>query len=166
MKQDKEQKNHEDTLQQYRDELEALKASKIKQVAANNAHQMTKACGDVTSASTPCKGNPAKPELGSAQEEWERLKREEHANSWAIEQLMHMIGLEGVKKEFLSIKATVDTAVHQGVSLQRERFGMTLLGNPGTSKQFISRSFTATDQDLQAKPLSPDFTPSYLHSWG
>jgi hypothetical protein len=39
-----------------------------------------------------------------------------------------------VKQQFLAIKAKVDTVVRQGVALKSERFGATLLGNPGTGK--------------------------------
>ena len=56
----------------------------------------------------------------------------ENVNNQAIDQIMEMIGLEDVKSQVLRIKAKIDTAVRQNVDFQKERFGVTLLGNPGT----------------------------------
>lgn len=74
------------------------------------------------------------PAPGSAQEEWENLKAEHGQKSAPLDTLMGMIGLESVKQEFLSIKSKVDTAIRQDISLGKERFGCTLLGNPGTGE--------------------------------
>jgi hypothetical protein len=45
---------------------------------------------------------------------------------------MDMIGLEEVKSQVLRIKAKIDTAIRQNTDFKEERFGVTLLGNPGT----------------------------------
>jgi hypothetical protein len=45
---------------------------------------------------------------------------------------MDMIGLEDVKSKVLKIKAKIDTVIRQGTDVKDERFGVTLLGNPGT----------------------------------
>ena len=71
---------------------------------------------------------------GTARADWEHMKEFEGAGSGPLDELMGMIGLEEVKREFLSIKINVDTALRQGVSLDSERFGCSLLGNPGTGK--------------------------------
>lgn len=79
-------------------------------------------------------GDLAGPDVipGSARDEWEQAKRLQGQTSDALDALMDMIGLEGPKREFLSIKNRVDTALRQGVFLSSERLGCTLLGNPGT----------------------------------
>lgn len=62
------------------------------------------------------------------------MKRDEHAQSEELDTLMKMIGLENVKRDFLDIESHVDVTIRQCVSLDKERFGCTLLGNPGTGK--------------------------------
>lgn len=76
----------------------------------------------------------------SAAQEWKYLKQLEGAKSEPLDELMGMIGLEEVKSEFLSVKSKVDTAIRQDVSLDKERFGCSMLGNPGTGK-FNARLF-------------------------
>lgn len=70
----------------------------------------------------------------SAEQDWQEQKDLECASNSALDSLMQMIGLETVKKEFLNIKARVDTTIRQGVDLKGDRFGAALLGNPGTGK--------------------------------
>lgn len=95
-------------------------------------------------------GGPPPPQAaiapGSAQEEWEAMKSQFGARSDPLDTLMGMIGLESVKQEFLSIKSKVDVSVRQQISLSKERFGCTLLGNPGTGKNLhdlLTRLFSS-----------------------
>jgi hypothetical protein len=67
-----------------------------------------------------------------SEDEWRRLKDDEGESNDAIDGIMDLIGLEDVKKQVLRIKAKVDTAKRQCVSLKDERFNVVLLGNPGT----------------------------------
>ncbi|KAI1825953.1 P-loop containing nucleoside triphosphate hydrolase protein [Xylaria intraflava] len=76
-----------------------------------------------------------------AENDWQQQKTLEFASNEALDSLMGMIGLESVKKEFLTIKARVDTAIRQGVDLKGERLGTSLLGNPGTGKTTVARLY-------------------------
>ncbi|KAI0469628.1 P-loop containing nucleoside triphosphate hydrolase protein [Xylaria cf. heliscus] len=76
-----------------------------------------------------------------AERDWQQQKDLELASNEAMDSLMQMIGLETVKKEFLTIKARVDTSVRQGVDLKGDRFGAALLGNPGTGKTTVARLY-------------------------
>ncbi|KAJ7494735.1 P-loop containing nucleoside triphosphate hydrolase protein [Mycena galericulata] len=105
---------------------------------------------DSTSAETPGRGEPGprqsrpgspQPQSRSdmlriptspARDEWQRQKDFEGADNDAIDAIMEMIGLEEVKRQVLEIKAKIDTAARQNVSLKDERFNITFLGNPGT----------------------------------
>ena len=75
-----------------------------------------------------------KPVPSPAKKEWDRQKEQENASNDAIDSLMAMTGLEQVKDKFLRIKTKIDTAVRQNITLSKERFGIVLLGNPGTGK--------------------------------
>ncbi len=74
------------------------------------------------------------PKSSPSELEWSRQKRVENASNDAIDALMAMTGLEKVKSQVLKIKAKIETAQRQGTDLKRERFGIVLLGNPGTGK--------------------------------
>ena len=75
-----------------------------------------------------------------AKKQWEYLKRFKGADNEALNDLMNMVGLEDVKDNFLAIKSEVDTAVRQGLDMSNKRFRASLLGNPGTGKQFLFQS--------------------------
>ena len=70
----------------------------------------------------------------AAKQEWHHQKEFEKVKNEHLDSLMEMIGLEDVKKTVLTIKAKVDTAIRQNTDLNEERFGVALLGNPGTGK--------------------------------
>ncbi|KLU92443.1 hypothetical protein MAPG_11387 [Magnaporthiopsis poae ATCC 64411] len=91
-------------------------------------------------ASSP--GAKAKAQFPSeARKRWEELKEFEGARSGPLDELMGMIGLEEVKDEFIGIKTTVDTKLRQGVSVEAQRYGAALLGNPGTGKTTVARIY-------------------------
>lgn len=70
----------------------------------------------------------------TAEHDWMCMKRDGLSKSAEIDALMRMVGLQTVKRSFLDIKTMVDTSVRQEVSLKDDRFGCSLLGNPGTGK--------------------------------
>lgn len=74
----------------------------------------------------------SKPLRSPSEAAWERQKQVDNASSDSIDSLMRMTGLEEVKTQFLKIKARIETAQRQGTDMKDERFGIVLLGNPGT----------------------------------
>ncbi|KAK7510107.1 hypothetical protein IWZ03DRAFT_396821 [Phyllosticta citriasiana] len=127
-------------LQQHREDLHNLKRAGTTQISTPPP------------ATTPAPGNaipsqqsPSGQTTSSAaqqpqqdqgpKDEWKYQKQYERASKPALDQQMDMIGLENIKEEFLAIKTKIDTAVRQGVAMNKERFGTALLGNPGTGTQ-------------------------------
>lgn len=122
------------TLAQQRADLAALKdtADRIAR-APKPASVMPGSFPHADPPSPPeASGSSDKPE--GARKEWEYMKQFQGAKSEPLDELMGMIGLEEVKSEFLSIKSRVDTALRQCISLSKERFSCSMLGNPGTGK--------------------------------
>lgn len=136
LKEERESQQEKSNLQQLRADLEGLKETKRRQQAMKNVEDMARSAESSTTDAPDSgdKKHGSKLKPGSPEEEWDDLKRTEPAKSDAIDNLMEMIGLEEVKREFLNIKSTVDTAARQQVSTKSERFGCRLLGNPGTGR--------------------------------
>ena len=99
-----------------------------------------------------------------SEQEWQRQKDIEHDSNTAIDSIMKMIGLEDVKSQVLRIKAKIDATTRQGSDLEKERFNVALLGNPGTGiisfQAAMSSFYILTDSIRQGKRQSLDFTPS------
>lgn len=67
-----------------------------------------------------------------SEKEWKYQKSRKKATSTGLDKIMQMIGLEEVKRQMLRIKYRVDIDRQRHVNLGAERFGLVLLGNPGT----------------------------------
>jgi hypothetical protein len=81
------------------------------------------------------------PKQSPSNVEWQRQKDVENASNKAIDDIMGMTGLETVKSQVLKIKAKVDTCIRQNSGFQDERFGVVLLGNPGTGENLVIHSW-------------------------
>ncbi|OHF03871.1 ATPase [Colletotrichum orchidophilum] len=128
-----EDEKQKETLREHTEELEALRQTRVRAEAMKAAREAPKIVPGAFPTERKSSSEPD-PAIGSAHEEWLNLKSQFGARSSAMDQLMGMIGLESIKEKFLSIKSKVDTAVRQQISLSTERFGCSLLGNPGTGK--------------------------------
>lgn len=73
--------------------------------------------------------------------EWNRQKNIDGAVNPDIDALMDLIGLDEVKEQVLKIKAVVDVALRQGTDISEQRFGVSMLGNPGTGKTTVARLY-------------------------
>lgn len=136
----KDEEEQKKVLAQQRADLAVLKKTAervLKMPKAETKQQMPGSFPDFDPPSFPVDadcGDGLRDLPDGAAEEWQWLKQLEGAKSVPLDELMGMIGLEEVKSEFLSVKSRVDTAVRQDVSLGKERFGCSMLGNPGTGK--------------------------------
>ncbi|KAK7703636.1 hypothetical protein SLS64_008949 [Diaporthe eres] len=143
----KDEEEQQKTLAQQRADLAALKQTAERVLKAAKAQAKHNMPGSFPGADPPTPPTDAEsPDSlqdlpdGAAQE-WQYLKQLEGAKNECLDELMGMIGLEEVKSEFLAVKSTVDTAIRQDVSLGKERFGCSMLGNPGTGKTTVARIY-------------------------
>ncbi|KAG8626459.1 hypothetical protein KVT40_005404 [Elsinoe batatas] len=89
---------------------------------------------------------------GPAGLEWDRMKDVDGISVDAIDKIMDMTGLEDVKAQFLGVLQKLQIAQRQGTSLQDERLGTSLLGNPGTGKTSVARLYASFLAEVQAIP--------------
>ncbi|KAK0390083.1 hypothetical protein NLU13_3656 [Sarocladium strictum] len=138
-----EEKQEAKSILVHRSKLEALRRAKKLSEASEGSSGDSEKQGSNTTGEAP--GNEfsdgSNTTKSPARDEWESSKRNEFAKSTELDTLMSMIGLEGVKRIFLDIKSQIDVTTLQGLSVAKDRFGCTLLGNPGTGKTTVARIY-------------------------
>ncbi|KAG5948944.1 hypothetical protein E4U53_006082 [Claviceps sorghi] len=144
LKDERDKTEEQRILQQHRDDLAGLKETVKRHDAIKKVEEEVDQQSRAESTRDCQRDLVGDVEPGSARDEWEQMKREELAQSDVLDKLMGMIGLESVKRQFLEVKTAVDTAVRQGISTKKERFGCSLLGNPGTGESKTVQQHTKT----------------------
>lgn len=169
MKYNAEEEEQAETLKQKTAQLQTLKQTSARMAEAQKREMKNKAKSPVPKKQKPKEKESESSSLGStgAKAEWEAAKAN-GANNDALDKLMDLIGLEAVKDEFLSIQASIDAKIRQGVSLSEERFSCSLLGNPGTGKTTVARLWGAFLTSTGAIPgdVFKETTGSKLASQG
>lgn len=114
----------------------------------------------------PATDKPEQASLSSAESLWQHKRDFEGVFNQAIDSVMQLTGLEGVKEQVLRIHDKVELAQRQGVSLQDERFNVIFLGNPGTGLPgFFRMKRTRTELSL-GKTTVARLYAKYLRSVG
>jgi len=62
--------------------------------------------------------------------------------SVALDKLMELVGLEPIKRDFLRLWDYCELQRRRGMDLQRDRFHLRLVGNPGTGKSAVAQLYT------------------------
>lgn len=160
MKDMEDEENEKETLAREREKLQSMrdvnmrkKQQRVAQEAKSSKPAGEQAAG-AQAAPSPGKAKGAAQFPSKVRDRWEELKESEGARSLPLDELMGMIGLEQVKDCFLEIKTTVDTKLRQGVSVEAQRYGAALLGNPGTGKTTVARIYAKFLTSIGAIPGS------------
>lgn len=137
------EQSREQTLEQRRQELAALRDAQLRaqeqakqqaEISRRVAERAKRRVEETIAGQNADPQDPLNDLPDTAEGEWNYLKEFERASSKPMDTLMSMIGLEEVKQNFLDIKSKVDTAVRQGISLSKERYSCSMMGNPGTGE--------------------------------
>ncbi|KAG1725641.1 P-loop containing nucleoside triphosphate hydrolase protein [Suillus paluster] len=95
---------------------------------------------------------PPDQQNSAARDDWESQKRLLGEQNNAIDSIMAMTGLEGVKSQVLETKEKLDLMKRQGTPANKERLNLALLGNPGTGKTTVARLYAQFIESIQVLP--------------
>ncbi|EPQ56100.1 P-loop containing nucleoside triphosphate hydrolase protein [Gloeophyllum trabeum ATCC 11539] len=87
------------------------------------------------------KPESSEPKQPAPEDEWEHQKDLFGSANDALDSMMRLTGLKEVKEQVLRIKDKVDLSQRQSTSLSKERFNVSMLGNPGTGKTTVARLY-------------------------
>lgn len=129
-------------LESTRNMIASVQSNEARQAADKEKAEKARKANLASQGSSSSNLNPTNSTpLSEAEQDWEHQKKHDGAYNDSLDTLMKMIGLEEVKAKFLSIKSKVDTLARQGANMKDERFGVALLGNPGTGKTTVARLY-------------------------
>ncbi|KAG1856384.1 P-loop containing nucleoside triphosphate hydrolase protein [Suillus subalutaceus] len=97
---------------------------------------------------------PGSQKSSAARDDWESQKKLLGEQNDAIDSIMAMTGLEGVKSQVLQTKEKLDLMKRQGIPANKERLNLALLGNPGTGKTTVARLYAQFLESIQILPGS------------
>ncbi|KAG1740695.1 P-loop containing nucleoside triphosphate hydrolase protein [Suillus occidentalis] len=95
---------------------------------------------------------PGSHKSSAARDDWESQKKLLGEQNDAIDSIMAMTGLEGVKSQVLQTKEKLDLMKRQGIPANKERLNLALLGNPGTGKTTVARLYAQFLESIQVLP--------------
>ncbi|KAG2138476.1 P-loop containing nucleoside triphosphate hydrolase protein [Suillus clintonianus] len=151
-------KHREAMLKQKEREIEEAKvrAQKTTGSSKDGSSNASKPTSSPSQQSSQHSSAPSQPPGGqsssAARNDWESQKRLLGEQNDAIDSIMAMTGLEGVKSQVLQTKEKLDLMKRQGVPANKERLNLALLGNPGTGKTTVARLYAQFLESIHVLP--------------
>lgn len=143
-------------------EVRAQKVAGSSKDAGGNASQPISSLSQPPAnlSSTPSQ-HPRSQRSSIARDEWESQKRLLGEQNDALDSIMAMTGLEGVKSQVLQTKERLDLMKRQGVPTNKERLNLALLGNPGTGGSSSLFAQIASVTVSQGRQRLQGYMPSF-----
>ncbi|KAG1804061.1 P-loop containing nucleoside triphosphate hydrolase protein [Suillus subaureus] len=151
-------KQREAMLKQKEREIEEAKI-RAQKIAGSSKDGSANPSEPTTSPSQQSSGSSSTPSQPSgsqknsaARDDWESQKKLLGEQNDAIDSIMVMTGLEGVKSQVLQTKEKLDLMKRQGIPANKECLNLALLGNPGTGKTTVARLYAQFLESIQVLP--------------